>query len=73
MTFLAIFDHLSLRPSGLKGRSPLRMTNEKFSITNFQFRLALVAACRAEFFVAKHPVCPVNPVKTQILLELGRE
>jgi hypothetical protein len=24
MTFLAIFDHLSLRPSGLKGRSPLR-------------------------------------------------
>jgi hypothetical protein len=50
-----------------------RMTNEKFSITNFQFRLALIAACRAGFFVAKYPACPVNPVKTQILLELGRE
>jgi len=27
MTFVAIFDHLSLRPSGLKGRSPLRGAN----------------------------------------------
>jgi hypothetical protein len=27
MTFLAIFDHLSLRPSGLKGRSALRGAN----------------------------------------------
>jgi hypothetical protein len=56
------------------GLMDFRMTYEKFSMTNFQFRLnALVAACRAEFFVAKHPVCPVNPVQNQILLELGRE
>jgi hypothetical protein len=45
----------------------------KISQSASDFGLALVAACRAGFFVAKHPACPVNPVKTQILLELGRE
>jgi hypothetical protein len=74
MTFLAIFDQLSLRPSGLKGRSPLRGANPflRHSVRvcgQIRIRLRLR---RAVIFVAKVAfgiqTSLVIPVKTDKLM-----